>query len=500
MSATRRGPTTLENRNFNDRPPMTRVRTRFAPSPTGSLHLGNVRIAVFNWLFARHHGGDFVIRMEDTDVERNVAGAEEGILEDLRWLGLEWDEGPDREGPYGPYRQSERGSLYREAAERLLGEGKAYPCFCPAEEPQGTREEAGAARSLRCPGRCRDLSAAERTAREADGTVPVLRFAVPEGAIEIVDEVRGAIQFPPNDFGDFVILRGDGRPTYNFAVVVDDIHMEISHVLRGVGHLSNTPKQVVLFDALGRPRPSFTHLPTVLGPDRKKLSKREGSAAVSELRAKGYHPAGVVNYLSLLGWSAGDDEEVLPVDELVRRISLERLGSSDTIYDPEKLRWMSGRHIASMELDDLVAAVEPWLDRERYPLRGASLATAVAAIRSHLTTFGEINTHLAPFFPRDGVALEDARREVRSDPDSAAVVEAVHSALAACDPWEEEALGRVVRAVGKEIGAKGPALFHPVRKALSGESSGPELGKVLEALGREEVLTRLRSTIGPTTV
>lgn len=478
---------------------MTRVRTRFAPSPTGSMHLGNVRIAIFNWLFARRHGGDFIVRMEDTDIERNLPGAEEGILEDLRWLGLDWDEGPGMEDPRGPYRQSERETLYSAAARQLVAKQKAYPCFCDDADAGG---EADGAVRFSCG--CRMLGAEERAAREAEakveGSPPVLRFAVPDGPIEVVDEVRGVVEFPAEDFGDFVIVRGDGRPTYNFAVVVDDIAMEVSHVLRGVGHLSNTPKQAILFDAFGHARPSFAHLPTVLGPDRKKLSKREGSAAVSELRAEGFHPAGIVNYLSLLGWSAGGDEEILPVDELVRRISLDRIGSSDTMYDPEKLRWASAQHIARMELGDVVEAVLPWLDRERYPFGDEQLSTAIAAIRTHLSTFSEINAHLAPFYPASSDALEAAREEVRADSEARRVLQAVRDRLAIIEQWQEETLVAAVREAGKQEGARGPALFHPVRKGLSGESSGPELGKVLFALGRAEVLLRLDATLGPTGV
>ncbi len=246
------------------------VRTRFAPSPTGSLHLGNVRIAAFNWLFARRHGGRFVLRIEDTDVARNVAGAEAGILADLRWLGLEWDEGPDVGGPYAPYRQSERSGLYRDAAERLVAQGKAYRCWCGEADLAEGRERVGEGREVhRYAGRCRRLSDAERREREASGAPHVIRFAVPEGleTIHVVDEVRGPISFPASDFDDFVIRRADGRVTYNFAVVVDDVAMEISHVIRGAGHLSNTPKQALLFDALGHGRPVFAHLPTVLGPE-----------------------------------------------------------------------------------------------------------------------------------------------------------------------------------------------------------------------------------------
>jgi len=281
------------------------VRTRFAPSPTGRLHLGNARIAVFNWLFTRHHGGAFVLRIEDTDVERNVAGAEGAIMEDLRWLGLEWDEGPDVGGPVGPYRQSARTLRYLAAVRCLVKAGCAYRCYCSEKELVADQENVGKGRPVqRYSGRCRHLTPEQREAYEAAGRSWVVRFAVPElDHIEILDEVHGAISFPMKDIDDFVILRSDGRVTYNFAVVVDDMEMEITHVIRGAGHLPNTPKQVLLFDALGAPRPAYAHLPTVLAPDGGKLSKRAGARPVAWYREDGYPPDAVVNYLSLLGWS-----------------------------------------------------------------------------------------------------------------------------------------------------------------------------------------------------
>lgn len=475
------------------------MRTRFAPSPTGRLHLGNVRVAVFNWLFARHHEGAFVLRVEDTDMERNVAGAEEALMDDLRWLGLGWDEGPDVGGPYGPYRQSERLELYREAARSLLARGSAYPCYCTdAELARDSRTTSGG-EVTRYSGRCRDLTPGERKALEGEGREAALRFRMPEAeTVDVLDEIRGSITFPARDFDDFVILRRDGRPTYNFAVVVDDALMEISHVIRGVGHLSNTPRQALLFDALGRPRPRFAHLPTVLAPEGGKLSKRTGSASLDALRHAGNHPEGIVNYLSLLGWSSPDEREVLGRGELVERIGLDRVGISDTAYDPEKLRWMSGQHIQAMAPDELVRAVDPFVDRERFPLSEDGLRAAVAALRSRLSTFGDIVPHLETYlFPVEGEEVREARREVRDDPGSLRVVEAVARTLQAQDEWNAEALGRAVREAGRAVSARGPALFHPVRKALTGQESGPDLGTLMAALGRDEVLARLSRVLSP---
>lgn len=462
------------------------VRTRFAPSPTGSLHLGNVRIAIFNWLFTRRHGGAFVVRLEDTDTERNLAGSEEGILEDLAWLGLDWDEGPDRGGPFGPYRQSERGELYRAAAEALLASGHAYLSHDTPEEADGSEEE-------RIPFRPRPRE--EEARRAGAGILPVIRFRVPLEPLHVIDEVRGDIHFDGNDIGDFVILRSDGRPTYNFAVVVDDVGMQISHVIRGAGHLSNTPRQALLFDAMGAPRPEFVHLPTVLGADRKKLSKRQGAEAVSELRERGVLPSAVVNYLSLLGWSSPDGREVLEVAELVERISLERLGSTDTVYDPDKMRWMGAQHLALMDDRTLAEAVEPWVDHRRYPLEGSRLVAAVAGVRSHMSALGEIAGALEPFYPGDQL-LRGEWEALGRDPEAVRVLGVVRERLAALrSDWQEDRLVEAVRGAGKETGVRGPGLFHPVRRALTASSSGPELGKVLMALGPDVALERLTGVL-----
>ena len=463
------------------------VRTRFAPSPTGQLHAGNARVTVFNWLFARHHRGTFILRVEDTDVERTVENSLESILEDLRWLGMLWDEGPEVGGPFGPYRQSERRGGYAETARRLVGEGLAYPCYCNLE---------GAAETgFRYPGTCRNLTADERARQEWAGARPVTRFHVPADEIVVHDEVYGTVTFPPGEFGDFVILRADGRPTYNFAVVVDDIAMRITHVIRGVGHLSNTPKQAAMFDALGAPRPVFAHLPMVLGVDRRKLSKREGAASLARLREAGYPAAAVVNYLSLLGWSSPGGEEILSPAELVREVGLDRIGTSNTVYDADKLRWLSGRHIARMPLAELTAAVSPFVDPTRVPTDPYDLSQAVDVIRGRMTTFAEINDHLSLFLVASGPELEGVQAQLRDDAGARAVLRAVTDGLASLPAWEAPGIGRAIRVAGKEAGARGPALFHPVRKAVTGRESGPDLGQVLHVYGREETLTRLSAAM-----
>lgn len=469
------------------------VRTRFAPSPTGTLHVGNLRIAAFNHLFARGRGGAFVLRVEDTDRDRNVPGALEAILEDLRWSGLEWDEGPDRGGPFGPYLQSERADRHRDRALALEERGVAYRCFCSDDVIEAARTDLR--ESPACPGGCRSLLPREVASRIEVGEPSALRFAVPDGEVHFIDEVRGDISLHGRDIGDFVILRSDDRSTYNFAVVVDDVDMAITHVIRGAGHLSNTPKQALLFDALEAPRPVFAHLPTVLGPDGTRLSKRTGAPGVHRLREEGYHPDAVVNYLSLLGWSPGDDREVLSPDELARAMDLGRAGASNTVYDPEKLRWMSAQHIARMTLEELAVAVSPHVDRERFSLGDEELPPILEALRTRLHTFSEINLHLPLLFPSPEV-LGEAHVELATEGNGALeVLTGVRDALAALEAWSGDRADTSVRDVGRGLGARGPALFHPVRLALCGARSGPDLGSVIVALGRERTLARLDAAI-----
>ena len=474
---------------------MTDVRTRFAPSPTGAMHLGNLRVAVFNWLFARRYKGSFLVRMEDTDVDRNVEGSEERILDDLSWCGLHWDEGPDTTGPRGPYRQSQRSEAYQAAAQELEADGKAYRCYCTdAELAQERVTLEDGSEVQRYSGRCRRRSAEERERLEASGASWALRLAVPGGDVEVEDRARGRIVFPEGDLDDFILLRRDGRPTYNFAVVVDDVGMAITHVIRGAGHLSNTHKQAVLFDAFEVERPVFAHLPTVLGPDRKKLSKRDHGTAVAELRQEGLHPDGVMNYVSLLGWSPGGDREVLDRQELIQLIDLERVGVSDTVYDPEKLRWFSAQHIARMPIDRLSEAVAPWLP-ETLPIPRENLQWGLEALRSRLHAFDQVRDHLAELEAPTGERWRKAMARLEEDPGASTVLGAVRERLASVEPWDPESVNEAVRTGGKDQGAKGRALFVPVRLALTGRDKGPELPTLAAALGRVEVLRRLERVL-----
>ncbi|MGE5816026.1 MAG: glutamate--tRNA ligase, partial [Acidobacteriota bacterium] len=334
------------------------MRVRFAPSPTGHLHVGNARTALFNWLLARGHDGSFILRIEDTDAERSTHESELAIIDDLRWLGLEWDEGPDVQGPHGPYRQSERLHLYASYAKDLILAGQAYYCFCSATRLEAERQAALAAgRPPRYSGRCRSIPPEEAEARVESGAPAVVRFKVPEtGDVVFKDLVRGDVRFSLEVIGDPVLVRSDGRPAYNFAVVIDDALMEVTHVIRGEDHISNTPRQLLLYRALGFKPPQFAHLALVMGPDHTPLSKRHGATSVAEFREKGYLPEALVNYLALIGWSPGENEELLPVAELARRFSLEAVGHSAGVFDEEKLAWVN-RHYMKLA-DPLRISVE----------------------------------------------------------------------------------------------------------------------------------------------
>jgi glutamyl-tRNA synthetase len=468
---------------------VTTVRTRFAPSPTGELHLGNARIAVLNWLYARHCSGRFILRIEDTDVDRNIPGAEEGILSSLRRLGLDWDEGPDVGGPAGPYRQSERGAVYREYAERLLSTGAAYRCYCTVEQLEAKK---GAAIARGAPavydGTCRSLSAEDERRLRGQGLPAALRFAVPDEPVVVEDVVRGAVTFDPAEIGDFVIMKSDGTPTYNFAVVVDDASMEISHVIRGAGHLANTPRQVMLYRALGVAPPTFVHVPHVLSPDGSPLSKRHGARSLREYLDEGYHPAALINYLSLLSWSSPTGEEVLPPERLIEEIDLGRLGASDVRLDPEKLEWLSGEHIRRMSPEALADRLAEYLGAEGFPGTEEQKRRVAAAIRERITTFASATRFLPQFYPPDPMEWDEAALECLAAPHVPALLDAVRAKLELLEPWDGDAAITAIREAGHELGVKGRDLFMPVRAAVSGTTRGPDLVDIFVVQGKATTL------------
>ncbi len=453
------------------------MRFRFAPSPTGHLHVGGARTAILNWLLARHHGGEFVLRIEDTDRERNVAAAEQVIIDDLRWLGIDWDEGPDVGGPTGPYRQSEREAQHTEAAQRLLESGQAYVCTCPPGE------ESHSERRDRCP--CAELA---RTVREPGASI---RFRVPDQDVVVQDAVRGEVRFPQGSIEDFVLVRGNGLATYNFAATVDDAQMRISHVVRGADHLINTPKQVVLYQALGYDLPVFAHIPLILGSDRQKLSKRHGATSVEEFRRQGYLPEALLNYLSLLSWSSPSGDEFLPAERLVEEIDLARVGASDAVFDIEKLRWLSSQYIQQLPLEELVERLRDFLPLEQYELTEETLPSAAEAVRKRISVLSEASQVLETFVGALDEGQRAAREGMLRDEAARRLLDTVRGHLAELPEWSGEEVNAAIRAAGKEADARGKALFMPLRMALTGEEHGPELWRVMHLLGRERTLERL---------
>ncbi len=460
------------------------VRTRFAPSPTGELHLGNARIAVLNWLFARHCGGRFVLRIEDTDVDRNLPGSETEIMESLHGLGVSWDEGPDVGGAAGPYRQSERTHLYHEFTEQLLKAGQAFHCYCEPDELEARKRTAHAVYD----GRCRHLTRQEKERYREQGRVPAVRFMVPTEQVVVNDVVRGTIVFDPQEFGDFVIVKSDGLPTYNFAVVVDDCAMAITHVIRGVGHLANTPRQAMLYHALDAEPPTFVHVPHVLAPDGSPLAKRHGARSLRDYLDQGYHPNAIVNYLSLLSWSSPTGEEVLNPDRLIEEIDLARLGASDVRLDPDKLEWLSGEYIRRMSPVEVAERLAEHLDAEAFPDRDDHRVRIAKAIQERITTFAGAARFLPQFYPPEPMAWTPEALEALAGPGVARTLEAVHEALRGVDDWSGDVAVAAVREAGKRAGVKGRALFMPVRAALSGATQGPELADIFDVQGRATTL------------
>lgn len=466
------------------------VRTRFAPSPTGALHLGNARTAALNWLYARQQGGAFVLRFEDTDLERHVEGAERDILEALDWLGLDRDEGPSAGGEHGPYRQSERLEIYREHAARLLAEGRAYRCYCTTEELEVRRAEARAEKGdVRYDGRCRDLSPEEERSFAAAGRHPSIRFRVGPETVHYRDRARGDLTVEGERLGDQVILRPDGRPTYNFAVVVDDLLMEITHVIRGAGHLSNTPKQVLFYDAFGAAPPEFLHLPSVLAPGGGKLSKRAGAPGLLEYRDRGYHPDGVLNYLSLLSWSSPSGEEVLSRGQLIAEVDLDRIGVANPEVDPEKLRWLSGQHYRHESIEVVEEALGARM-AGRFDLEARQLRALAEVLRERIQILADADPVCQLVLPEPDLSSA-AAAEALAEPTADQALRHVVRRWENLDRWGRVELKEELAGAGREAGLKGRLLYHPVRAALTGAVQGPDVPDVAFILGRETTARRL---------
>ena len=499
------------------------VRVRFAPSPTGRLHVGGARTAIYNWAFARAMGGDFILRIEDTDPERSTEENVAIILNAMKWLGLDWDEGPEVGGAAGPYFQTQRTDTYAAALELMKERGSVYPCFCTKEELDAKRAQAEATEGgyAGYDRTCRDLDPAEAAARIEAGEPHVWRLRVPEGrgAIEFDDAVYGHVSFPADVMDDMIVVRTDGSPTYNFAVVCDDANMGVTHVIRGDDHLSNTPKQILIYEALGFDVPTFAHLSMILGPDGKKLSKRHGAASVEEFAERGYLPDAMVNFLALLGWSLDGETTIIGRDVLCEKFSLDRVTKKDAVFDETKLDWMNGQYIKGMGADAWVQASLPWLmrahariaadgeleedaraaaaaDVQRRPEWYARLYPLVA---ERLSRLDEIPDKLGFLFWGPNVLLDEksvakvlAKEGARAD-----------EALAACRavladegrPWEAEPLQEACRALCEPLDMKPKALFQPLRVAVSGNMVSPPLFESIELLPREDVLARIDATM-----
>lgn len=476
------------------------VRVRFAPSPTGLLHIGGTRTAVYNWAFARHAGGTFVLRIDDTDPERSTHENVRAILAALRWMGLDWDEGPEVGGEHGPYFQTQRSATYARTLESMKASGAAYPCFCTTQELE---EKRGAARSeggfVGYDRTCRCLDPAVAAARVAAGDACVWRLAVPEDRGDVVfeDAIRGEISFPASALDDFVLVRSDGTPTYNFATVVDDELMEISHVIRGDDHLSNTPRQILVYEASGYEVPRFAHLPMIWGTDGKKLSKRHGAASVEEYRDAGYLPEAVLNHLALLGWSLDGETTIISARTLCDNFSLDRVSKNPAIFDVEKLDWMNGVYLRELPPEDLVQRMVPWLldaglateadlaARHDWLLRLASL------VSERIKRMDEV-VPMVGFLFADSIEIDPAAAsKALSGEQVATALESAHDALEAVRPFEHDAIESALRALPDQLGMKANVVFQAVRVAVTGSTVSPPLFESLELLGRDATLVRI---------
>lgn len=481
---------------------MNNVRVRFAPSPTGFLHIGNARTALFNWLFARHSGGKFILRIEDTDVERSSERSMQSILEDLHWLGLLWDEGPDSGGEYGPYRQSLRGPVYEEYFQILKKKELVYPCYCSQEELEQRRcIAAGKGEPPRYDNRCRELTDSDKNKYESEGRKPSWRFRVPNKKVIVKDALRGDIEFDASLMGDFVILKQDGGPTFNFAVSVDDMCMKITHIIRGEDHISNTPRHILLWEAFGAATPLFAHNTLTLGPDGERLSKRHGAVSVMEYKRMGYLPEGLLNYLALLGWSAGNKKELFNMQELVSAFTLEGLSKSQALFNKEKLDWVNSWHIRNIDIGKLTELCMPYLKKAKLTRGPISekmfkkLEQILSVVRPNLVTLTQCVEYMSIFL-KDVLEITDpGAQEMLKKEYVPNLFKVLHEMFSSIDTITIEKVKELFSNAQKAAGVSSKNFYMPIRAALTGMLEGPELVDVIPLLDKEKILKRLSVTI-----
>ncbi len=478
------------------------IRLRFAPSPTGSIHIGNIRTALFNWLYARSTGGRYILRIEDTDITRSKLEHEDTIFKELKWLGLDWDEGPAIGGDYGPYRQSERKEIYTDYASKLLEQGKAYECICTEEGLEKMREDQRKRGEVpRYTGKCKKMTKEELHEEKQQGKKSVIRFDVPTGKKLVVNDiVKGEVEFESDGIGDFILIKSDGMPAYNFACAVDDYLMKITHVLRGEDHLSNTPRQVMIFDALDWKMPKYGHLSLILGPDKSKLSKRHGETFIGEYREKGFLPEAMVNFLVLLGWSPPGEEELFTPDELIEIFDINRVAKSAAIFDVEKLKWMNSNYIKEAENERLFELLKPYvieagmMEENTIDDNREWLIEVINLFKDSLEYLSEFPENMSILMDEKIELIEEDRNQLVESPNRELVDELV-SGFKELDEWSKESIKGVIKDVGKNLGLKGKKLFMPTRIAVSGRKQGPELDSLIYLLGREKVLKRLTNVL-----
>lgn len=480
-----------------------KLKVRFAPSPTGPFHIGGARSALFNWLVARHADGTFLVRIEDTDLKRSTKESEENIKDSLKWLGMNWDEGIDVGGPHGPYRQTERLDLYKKEVQRLLDEGKAYYCYCSAEELEKSRKaQLDAGKTPIYDEHCRHLTEEEKAKYEAEGRKPVVRLKVrKDGVFAFDDMVRGHVEFQAAGVGDFIIMKSDGIPVYNFAVVIDDAFMEVTHVIRAEEHLSNTPRQLAIYEALGYKPPKFGHISLILGEDHKKMSKRHGATSVTEYRNMGYLPEAVVNYLALLGWTPKGEQEIFTEEELIKQFSMKRVSSNDAVFDINKLNWINFQYMKKLDADQLYDLIVPFLVKAGYVEESVTeekkdwLKKVIWFMKDHIYFAGQAAEELKFFFEDMPALTDEAILSIMKAETSGKLLKAFIEDLKALETFDQAEIKKCFNACMKAQGIKGKAAYEPTRIALTGVTQGPGMFEMMELFGREKTMDRLEAAL-----